>query len=440
MRGSNLDPCKNQKARQLLKEKKAKIISYKPFTIQMLIPTGETTHESHVGIDLGAKYTGVAITQEDRVLAKGDIECRQDIKGLLETKKIYRRSRRSRKTRYRKCKFKHKTTRVYSNKKGKWVKKKTAFTSSRPKGWLPPSLESRTQNVFFWIDTFTSLLPKVKLHIEVGKFDVQKMKNPGIQGKAYQEGDTFGYHDVRYFVFARDSYTCQVCKKKGKILNTHHIIYRSHGGTDAPSNLISVCTDCHTSDNHKRGHILWHWMEKRKKVPTYKEPPFMNALRIRTFRRYPDARIIYGSETTPRRKALHLEKTHYNDAIAISGIQHIKENPHTIFYIKQFRKKKRSLHEATARKGRKNKNLTQKRNKKNTKEMKGIHLNDTVRIFGKIGFVSGFTTTGLYIKDIHNVYITKPRKTYKQVGFKDVTVKNHNNNWQFISHLAPDGA
>ena len=77
---------------------------------------------------------------------------------------------------------------------------------------------------------------------------------------------------------------------------------------------------------------------------------------------------------------------------------------------------------------------------KDTKEMKGIHLNDTVRIFGKIGFVSGFTTTGLYIKDIHNVYITKPRKTYKQVGFKDVTVKNHNNNWQFISHLAPDGA
>ena len=26
------------------------------------------------------------------------------------------------------------------------------------------------------------------------------------------------------------------------------------------------------------------------------------------------------------------------------------------------------------------------------------------------------------------------------VGFKAVTVKNHNNNWQFIPHLAPDGA
>ncbi|GAA3314057.1 hypothetical protein GCM10020331_005680 [Ectobacillus funiculus] len=38
--------------------------------------------------------------------------------------------------------------------------------------------------------------------------------NPDIQGKEYQEGDTFGYYDVRYFVFARDNYTCQVCKKK----------------------------------------------------------------------------------------------------------------------------------------------------------------------------------------------------------------------------------
>lgn len=32
--GENLMPCKPSKARKLLKQKKAKIISYKPFTIQ----------------------------------------------------------------------------------------------------------------------------------------------------------------------------------------------------------------------------------------------------------------------------------------------------------------------------------------------------------------------------------------------------------------------
>lgn len=34
--GENLMPCKPSKARKLLKQKKAKIISYKPFTIQLL--------------------------------------------------------------------------------------------------------------------------------------------------------------------------------------------------------------------------------------------------------------------------------------------------------------------------------------------------------------------------------------------------------------------
>ncbi len=61
-------------------------------------------------------------------------------------------------------------------------------------------------------------------------------------------------------------------------------------------------------------------MKAHKKVRAYKEPPFMNTLRIRTFKKYPDAEFTYGTETTVRRKELVLEKTHYNDAIAITEI------------------------------------------------------------------------------------------------------------------------
>ena len=39
------------------------------------------------------------------------------------------------------------------------------------------------------------------------------------------------------------------------------------------------------------------------------------------FQKYPNANIVYGSWTTPRRKELSLEKTHYNDALVISLIQ-----------------------------------------------------------------------------------------------------------------------
>ena len=60
MRGEPLMPCSQRKARLLLKEGKAKIIGYKPFTIQLLQATGETTQEVHLGVDTGAKHIGIA--------------------------------------------------------------------------------------------------------------------------------------------------------------------------------------------------------------------------------------------------------------------------------------------------------------------------------------------------------------------------------------------
>lgn len=413
--GEALMPCKPSKARKLIKEKKAKIVSYKPFTIQLAYGSSGYKQNVNIGIDLGAKHTGIAIQSENKVLVKGEVELRDDVKSNLETKKIYRKSRRNRKTRYRKARF---------------------LNRKRVNSWLPPSIQSRIDNTFFWIDKFCDLVPNAKLNIEVGKFDVQKMINPNIKGEDYQKGETFGYYDVRYYVFERDNYTCQVCKKsQGKVFQTHHIIYTSKGGSNRPSNLITVCTDCHTGKNHKKGGILYDWMMNKKKTKQYKEAPFMNSLRIRIFTKYPDAKIIYGSWTTPKRKELGLEKTHYNDALVISGIESGFKDNTGLFKIKQFRKKKRSLHEATARKGRKQPNTTQKRNSKNTKYQNGFYLNDKVKVFNKTGWISGFCKGGAYVKGINNNYMTIPNKSYKQVGFKNLEFICHNNNWQFIPHL-----
>lgn len=412
MRGQALMPCSQRKARLLLKQKKAKIVGYKPFTIQLCYATGEAKQEVTVGIDEGARHIGVAIVSQDKVLTKGEVELRQDVHSLLLTRAQYRRGRRFRKTRYRRARF---------------------LNRRKPEGWLPPSIRAKIDTNFNWINKFCSLVPNPKLRIEVGKFDVAKMINPDIHGVDYQHGQTYGYYDVRYFVFARDEYTCQVCKKKNKILHTHHIVYRSEGGTDRADNLITVCTDCHTSENHKTGGILYKWMKEHKKTKQYKEPPFMNTLRIWTFRKYPNAEITYGSETSHRRKELGLEKTHYNDAIAITGVKSIKENPDNVFLVKQFRKKKRSLHEATPRKGRKSPNVTQKRNSKNTKELRGWCLNDEVACFGKRGWISGFTgTSSAYIIDGDGQYIQMPNKNYKQVTLNNVTRICHNNIWRYF--------
>ena len=160
----------------------------------------------------------------------------------------------------------------------------------------------------------------------------------------------------------------------------------------------------------------------------------MNALRKRIFSKYPTAEITYGYITTPKRKEAGLDKTHYNDAIVISGIKDIKENPNDWLLIRQFRKKKRSLHEATARKGRKEPNKTQKRNSKNTPYCKGFYLNDRVSVLGKIGYISGFASGSAYVKDRNDNYITLPDKSYCQVGFSNLQLLCHNNNWQFIQN------
>lgn len=412
MRGESLMPCSQRKARILLKQKKAKIYKYNPFTIQLCYATGESKQDCHIGVDTGSRHIGLAVTSEDKVLFKGEVELRQDVKSNLDKRRSYRRDRRNRKTRYRKPRF---------------------LNRKRTDKWLPPSLQNRINHTFRWIDELSKLVPNPVIHIEVGKFDVAKMINPDIQGVDYQHGQLYDFYDERYFVFVRDNYTCQCCNKsKGKILQTHHIVYRSNGGTDRVNNLITVCTDCHTSENHKKGGILYKWQKEHKKVKQYKEPPFMNTLRKRIFSKYPEAIITYGSETTPKRKEIGLDKTHYNDAIIISGITNIKENPGDWLLIKQFRKKKRSLHEATARKGRKEPNRLQKRNPKNTPYYKGFHINDKVSFLGQVGYITGFTGGGAYIKNSNDEYITLPNKSYKQVSILNLQLLSHNNNWQYI--------
>ena len=408
MRGEPLMPCSPRKARILLRDGKAEIAGYRPFTIQLTIATGETVQEVHVGVDTGSKHIGMAVTSESKVLFSADISLRQDISSLLKTRRDLRRGRRYRKTRYRKARF---------------------LNRRRKDRWLPPSLESRVQAHFKWIDRICSLLPNPVLHIEAGKFDPAKMVNPEISGEQYQQGPAAGYHDVRYFVFARDEYTCQVCKKKNKILQTHHILFRSNGGTDRADNLITVCTDCHTHEAHQPGGILYRWQAQHKQVKQYKEPAFMNTLRRRMFDRYPGAHFTYGSVTTPSRKALGLEKSHVNDAIAITGTDSLVHVPQAPLIILQVRTKKRSLHEATPRKGRKEKNRTQKREAKNTPSKNGFHLSDRVRACGKTGYITGFTGSNVYIRDAQGNYITQPGKKHKQFRLSDTQKICSNRNW-----------
>ena len=158
LNGCRLMPTSERKARLLLKQGKAFVEQKVPFTIRLNYKTGSTTQLGYLGIDTGSQHIGVSVVREDgTVLHKEEIGLRDSMskRKLLEAKASLRRGRRYRKTRYRHPKWRPKTKRVYCevpDRKGRhWQKKKITFTSKRPKGWLPPSLQSKTDHHIRWI-------------------------------------------------------------------------------------------------------------------------------------------------------------------------------------------------------------------------------------------------------------------------------------------------
>ncbi len=464
--GKRLMPTTPRKARILLKHKKAEVYCKRPFTIKLLYKTGSTVQDISLGVDTGSAHIGIAIVSNNKVLHKAEITLRSSVskKALLETRKTYRRGRRYRKVRYHKPKFRHHTKRVYCEKpfkkKGKlhhWKKVPFKIDISRKEGWLPPSLQSKVYHHFDWIDRYMDVLPnRTHLVIEVGRFDMAHMQNPEIRGVMYQHGPQYEHENVKAYVFARDDYKCRVCGAKGgsvrkgtgKIvkLKAHHIQFRSKGATDNPKFMATVCDTCHTAEAHQPGGILYDWMVQNKKFTSgLRDATFMNILRRRMFAKYPDAVFTYGNITAADRKRLLLDKTHGNDAVAIAmrNEQGSIISQCKCIYVQQVRKKKRSLHEANPRKGRKQPNTQAKRNSKNTKKVGRVSLYDKVFHKQGVGWVTGFSSSACYIVDKYGEYVTKPAK---KEGAKDnilipiseIKVLTHNNNWT-IGPEAPLG-
>jgi hypothetical protein len=452
-------PTTECKARKLLKAKKAEVYYKRPFTIKLLYKTGSTTQPITVGIDTGSQHIGIAAVSEGKVLAKMEVELRTSMekRSLMETRKTYRRNRRYRKVRFRHPKFRHHTKRVYSGKKvtrkstkhkTHWEIIKATFTAGRSPGWLPPSIQSKVDITKDWINRIMDVLPKgTKLCIEVGRFDAARMKDPTIHGEMYQQGPQYDFENVKAYIFSRDKYTCKCCGKRASSkredgttvkLVAHHILFKSKSATDNPEYMISVCTACHTGTAHQPGGILYDWMMAEKKVAKqYQDTVVMNVLRKRLFAAYPKARFTYGNITAADRKKLLLGKTHANDAVAIAAhdLNSIVDAKETTYY-RQVRKKKRSLHEANPRKGRKEPNRMALRSSKNSKCSAdwSIFLWDKVLFQGKPYWDSGFADHDkyAYLKDSEDQYY-KTGDEASKVAVNKLLYLHHTNGWlQYI--------
>lgn len=426
--GEPLMPCKTSKARKLLKQGKAKVVKREPFTIQLLYGSSGYKQPITLGIDAGSKNVGIAaITEDGRVIYKLQVELRQDIKENIETRRRLRRARRNRKTRYRKPRF---------------------LNRKKPEGWLPPTIKAKIEAHYNIVKKLSKIIPITNIVVEVGQFDTQALVNPNIQGEEYQKGEMCGYDSVKEYVKIRDNFKCHYADVRSDIpcsgkLTVDHIIPRSKGGTDNPSNLVCCCEE----HNRAKGNMSYKEFTG-KNPPTiedFKATVFMNVLKdylVPMLKYIAPTSYTFGLYTRRRRKGWGLEKSHINDAIAIAGIKPRWQDD-VWYYIKQVRKKKRSLHEEIPRKGRKQPNREAKRNSKNTKEIivqgKRWCLWDKVYIpaINKIGYISGFTNKWGYVQDIQGNYLQVSDK-YKQINLKELQLIYRNNNYickQFISTL-----
>jgi 5-methylcytosine-specific restriction endonuclease McrA len=68
-----------------------------------------------------------------------------------------------------------------------------------------------------------------------------------------QEAYKREFSRVRRDVLARDGYRCQRCgRRMDSGLHVHHIHERQYGGSNAMSNLISLCPQCHQLTHGRR--------------------------------------------------------------------------------------------------------------------------------------------------------------------------------------------
>ena len=361
--GQPLMPCKEAKARKLLKQNKAKIYKREPFTIQLLFVCENQAQDITLGVDAGSKHIGLSATTKEKELYAADVELRNDIVELLAIRRQNRRAKRNR-LRYRKPRF---NNRVHSKKSG----------------WLAPSVEQKIRTHFRVIEDIHKLLPITKIVVETASFDIQKIKNPEIHNEEYQQGEQLGFWNVREYVLFRDNHTCQCCKgkSKDKILNVHHIESKKTGG-NAPNNLITLCETCHKG--YHNGTVKLPKTIKRGM--SFKDAAFVGIMRWSFYDRlkeaYPNVFMTYGYITKNTRVKCNLPKEHYIDARCISG------NPNAeplgyYFYQKKVRCHNRQIHKAKILKGGK------KKMNQALYLVKGFRLFDKVEFDGQVGFIFG---------------------------------------------------
>ena len=391
------------KVYRLLKTKKAHIVSYEPFTIQLdYEPDTHIIQPMTLGVDSGAIHSGYSVANEHREFYSSEVIARDNISYRISDRRMYRQNRRYRKTRYRKPRF--------NNRKNK------------KKGWLPPSLEQKVAVQLNEIDHLHRHFPIETIIVEVAEFDIQKIKNPDISGKDYQQGTLQGYN-IRNYLLEKHGRKCFYCDKEVSTFEVEHMLPKAKGGSNRIDNLTLSCHNCNqkkgtlTAEEFIRQNLPAEKVAKKlKQLPKekrlFKYMAHMNATRWTLYNavkdKYSNVKMTYGYITKYNRIQTGLPKAHHIDAKCITGFAQVPPFDTTVVKTKM-RRHNRQLHRATFSKGHVRKAASL------PTVMFGFRLYDIVMYNNHQYYIKGRRSTG-YFALVSVEGLKDENRTYKKLA------------------------
>jgi HNH endonuclease len=399
-------------ARILLYSKQAVIHKRFPFTIRLKNDEAVLKNNSYiVKLDPGSRITGVAITDDKgSVVMLAELEHRGHIiKRNLDKRRVIRRSRRNRKTRYREARFLNRT---------------------RPEGWIAPSVKSRADNVINFIRKYKKLLNISKVEIERVSFDTAQMSSEGeLYGIDYQQGSLY-QTKLRNFIFSRSKGKCSYCDEKASEID--HIVPRSKGGTDSIDNLTATCRAC----NEKKSNLsLKEFGKLVGKDFSKLEPKALpkHASIVQSARNYmikeisklvADTKSYDAWLTKYNREELGVPKQHYYDALSVGNVQDYKFLTDKVLTI--------------SAKGRGSRQMCRmdrfgfpRTSPKGSKSVKGFQTGDIVKAVVPSGLKAGEYLGRVVVRSRGSFDIEANGKVVQSIGYKHCRIIQRNDGYSY---------
>ena len=313
--GKRLAPTKEQKAWYLIRKKRAVLVNKYPMVIRLnkTVPKNEICQdEVRLGIDDGGLHVGLALVQKcqtkNKVLFKGTIEQRNDVKHLIDARRGYRRYHRYHK-RYRKARFDNRC-------------------SSKKEGRVAPSILQKRQAIIRVVNRICKWIRVTGHWLEDVSIDIRALTDGYKPYKwQYQKSSRLD-ENLRKAAILRDGCKCKECGKSNCVLEVHHINPKRLNGSNTLGNLITLCSKCHQKTEGREELYMQHYFDmlnsSDNKNLNYASYVMIGKKWLRDqLSLLGELHLTNGGDTANKRNDWGIEKSHSNDAVCITDLKPI---------------------------------------------------------------------------------------------------------------------